>query len=325
MDNNTDSTHSEPGQTRPAAPIQEHPADPQQAQHDTPVQNQTLNAAPATTSTPPGKKKNIPAFMVIILIIIALIAGIGVGVIYYQHQLQKMQETKTQKQTSTVLPALPQVIVIGLDATAPPMESIAKNGKLIGYDIDLSNKIANELGVKVEIKNIPWANVFNALLNKKVDMIVSSVTITADREKQYDFSVPYVDDGQVIISRINNPISTVAGLKGKIISVQTDTTNEDEAKKLVPQKMILGFAGYDDAAKAVLNGKADAMISDLVLAKGIVSQYKTLKITSDPLDQEKYGIVFRKDETGLRDKVNKVLNDLELKGILMDLNNKWFE
>jgi polar amino acid transport system substrate-binding protein len=205
------------------------------------------------------------------------------------------------------------------------MEYIDKQGSLAGFDVDLGYRIAYEIGAKAEIEDIPWAKLFTSLSDKKIDMIMSSVTITDQRKQLYDFSDPYISNGQIIISRKNSPITSLEQLQGKKISVESGTTNQLQALKYTSAKLVIGYSDLIQAAKALSEGKVDAMICDETLAKGLTGEYSNLEVTSEPFTNEYYGIVYRKDEQGLEDKVNKALTILQVNGYLSDLKQEWIE
>lgn len=282
-------------------------------------------AAPSPSSTPPAKK-SVPLAMIIFFLILSFLGGLLLAGLYFQSQLQKFTksapQSKAEVKTAT---SESKTLIIGVDATAPPMEYVNEKGGLVGYDIDLGYRVANELGVKAEFKNIPWENIFSDLENKKVDIIISSVTINDERKQKYNFSEPYINAGQVIVSRKDNPITSTAALRGKRISVQKGTTCEKEAFKYTAANLVISYEQFIDAATAVSKGTTDATICDLALAKGFVNKYENLKITSDPFTNEYYGIVLKKDNPELLKKVNDALAVLRVKGILTDLKQKWLE
>lgn len=274
-----------------------------------------------TQQQKPVPKKNRPVVLVLIALIVFFLGALLIDGWYFQSQLTKLNEKTTASTTATPL----QTLIVGSDATAPPMESMNKEGGLSGYDIDLGYRLANEMGVKIEFRNVPWDYIFQELKDKKIDMIISSVTITDERKKLYDFSDPYINAGQIIVSRKDNPITSTAQLKGKKISVQKGTTNEKEAVKFTSPDLVMSYDDFIAATKALADGKVDAMISDLTLAKGFIGEYSNLKITSDPFTNEYYGIVVRKGDTSLLKKVNEALGVLRVKGILTDLKQKWLD
>jgi polar amino acid transport system substrate-binding protein len=276
-------------------------------------------------STPPASSggKKLPLPLLTVFLVVAFVGGLLLATWYFQYKLQ--QATTPKPVAKTTATAVAKTLIIGSDATAPPMESVNKQGGLVGYDIDLAYRLGNEMGMKVEIKNISWDDVFKALENKKIDMIISSVTINDERKQKYAFSDPYINAGQVIVSRKDSPITSTAQLKGKKISVQKGTTCEQEALKYTAPNLVISYDQFIDAATAVSNGTTDATICDLTLAKGFVNKYDNLKITSDPFTNEYYGVVLRKDNTDLLKKVNDALSVLRVKGILTDLKQKWLD
>src|SRR5258706_557820 len=116
-------------------------------------------------------------------------------------------------------------------------------------------------------------------------------------------------------------ITSAESLQGKKIAVQQGTTSEQEALKHTSANLVIRYADFEQATKALVDGKADAILSDLPGAKGIVTANPTLKIASDPLTNEYYGIVFRKGDKNIQ-KINEILSSLRTKGVLTDLKQK---
>jgi ABC-type amino acid transport substrate-binding protein len=282
------------------------------------------NATPQAAVSPPAPTphKGKPMLWVMILLVFAFFCGLLLAVWYFQTQLQKASPS-TEITNAPV--TTPSKITIGTDGTFPPMESVASGGALMGYDIDLGNRIGEALGAEVEFKNIPWDDLFKALENKQVDMIMSSVTVTEERKQMYDFSQSYLNAGQVVISRkTDTTITSAQDLQGKRIAVQEGTTNETEALKLTTESLVIRYPDFVLATKALVDGNADAILSDLPGAKGIITENPTLKIASDPLTNEYYGIVFRKGDPNVA-KINEILSSLRTQGVLTDLKQKWLD
>ncbi|HSX09923.1 MAG TPA: basic amino acid ABC transporter substrate-binding protein [Candidatus Saccharimonadales bacterium] len=281
-------------------------------------------SSPTTPSTPPPSQ---PAsgkhFPWVILLIILLLGFLSFAAFYFHTQLQKMANpSTTSNQTTTT--TLPKTLVIGIDPTFQPME-YTQNGKMVGYDVDLANLLSKQLGVKVVFKNIIFDNLFTALQNQQINMIISAVTITPERQKKYDFSEAYLNAGQVIITQKNNVlIKSPTDLKGKKIGVQQGTTDESEALKYTSQDLVIRYADFVQATKALVDGKVDAIVTDLPSAQGIVSTNPTLKISSDPFTNDYYGIVFRKGDPNVK-QINKALDSLRVRGFLTDLKHKWLD
>lgn len=265
----------------------------------------------------------------IIGVFVALI-GIAVGSLLVTQKTGQQLE-KSIASTPPTSPHLTEMasrgtIRIGTDATYPPMEYLDKNNNLVGYDIDLGEKIAEKLNLKAEFVNISWDGLFSALDEGKVDMVLSSITITEDRKIKYDFSEPYLDAGQVIITgNSNTTITTTADLLNLKVGVQKMTTNETEALKYTANEMVIRFDSFLEATNALKDGTVDAIITDLPNAKDTVNNNPELKIASEPFTQELYGIEFRKDDQAVVSTVNTALETLRQQGVLDFLKSKWLE
>lgn len=257
-----------------------------------------------------------------LILIILFIAGLLFAAWYFQKQIQKTNPLSSEpKSNSTVLP---KKFTIGTDPTLPPME-YTEDDKLLGYDIDLANFIGKELGVEVEFKNVVFDNIFTALDERQIDMIISAVTITPERQQKYDFSNQYLNAGQVIITQKgNSSIKSTADLKGKRIATQKGTTNEESALKYTSEDLVIRYPDFEQATQALVTGKSDALFTDLPNAKGITLENPTLRIASDPFTNEYYGIVFRKGDP-LVEPINQALDVIRVKGFLTDLKQKWLD
>ena len=166
--------------------------------------------------------------------------------------------------------AVPNPIVWCVDTTYPPAESIV-NGKAAGYDIDIANAIAKQLGSTAQIKTTGFTVIIPALLHKKCNAIISSMTITPDRAKQVHF-IPYLDVGSFLMVKKGNPshITGLASLSGKSAAVEASTTqlaalqaeNKILQKQGKPLITIKSYPADTSAAAAIQAGKVDAYFAD---------------------------------------------------------------
>jgi polar amino acid transport system substrate-binding protein len=223
-------------------------------------------------------------------------------------------------------------LVFATDATFPPMESIDDSKNIVGFDIDLMNAVAKAGGFTVEFKNTAWTGIFAGLENGEYAAIVSSVTINDERKVKYDFSVPYINAGQVLVVRSETAgVTTLADLKGKKVGAQIGTTGAMEIEKVKDANKIdektydaIGLAFVD-----LVNGRIDAIVIDTPVAGDYVSQNKDytgkLKVVGTAMTEEYYGVVVRKGDTKTLDLVNaglkKVLGTDEYKAI----EDKWLK
>jgi polar amino acid transport system substrate-binding protein len=165
---------------------------------------------------------------------------------------------------------VPNPIVYCVDTTYPPMESIV-NGTAQGADIDIANAVAKQLGSTAKIQTTGFDVIIPALLHKKCNAIISSMTITPARAKSVHFT-PYIDVGAFLMVKKGNPdhISTLASLSGKTAAVESSTTelaalqaeNKILQKQGKPQIGIKIYPADTAAAQAILSGHVNAYFAD---------------------------------------------------------------
>jgi polar amino acid transport system substrate-binding protein len=218
------------------------------------------------------------------------------------------------------------VVTVASNATWPPMEMIDLNKHIVGFDIDFMNAVAKEAGFKVVIKNTAWDGIFAGVDAGKFNAIISSVTITDKRKKAMDFSVPYINAGQVLVVPKSSTAKVVADLKGKKAGAQMGTTGAFEIKKV--KGVTLKF--YDElglAFEAMSIGRLDGIVCDTPIAANYALQKKEykgkFKIAGEPFTDENYGIVVKKGNKKLLELINNGIRIVKTKGIDKELEKKW--
>lgn len=218
------------------------------------------------------------------------------------------------------------VLRVGCDATYFPIEYLDEKGKVVGLGPDLAAEIAKALKVPLEMKNISWEKVFTELDEGKIDMIISSVTITTERKKVMSFSKPYFSSGQVIVvSKNNTEIKNLADLVNKKVGVQLETTSESEALRLVGKDNVVKYPEFGSAINDLINGKIEAVIMDYPPALGKVKNNQNLKLIGGPFTQEFWGVVVAKDNNELLIPVNGVIERMVSTGEIKKLEDKWLK
>lgn len=255
--------------------------------------------------------------LVIITIIILIIGGTFLYDILSPEEIQDplLKKIKERKE-----------IIIGTDATYPPMESITPEGDFLGMDIDIAKEIASDLGVEAKFRNIAWEEIFDAVIKGEVDMIISSITITPDRSEIMSFSNPYFNAGQVIVVRIDKQeiIKGVEDLQGHTLGVQVETTSEEEAKKYATDSsFVKSYENYELAKEDLMEEEIDAIIIDYPAAVGMTIEEQELQIVGEPFTQEFYGIATEKNQAILLSEINKTIRRLKKEGELNRLEEKW--
>ena len=218
-------------------------------------------------------------------------------------------------------------ITVATDATWPPMEMVNANKDIVGFDIDFLNAVAREAGFKVKFKNTAWDGIFAGIAVGKYDAIISSVTITDKRKKTMDFSIPYINAGQIlIIPKSMKNVKVLADMKGQKIGAQIGTTGSFEIKKTKGAKLKtydeIGLAFEDMAA-----GRIVGVVCDTPVAANYALQRqeykKKFKIVGKPFTDEYYGVVVRKGNTKLLKLINKGIKAVQAKEIDKQLEKKW--
>ena len=217
-------------------------------------------------------------------------------------------------------------VTVATDATWPPMEMVDENKNIVGFDIDYLTAVAKEAGFTPVFKNTAWDGIFAGLAAGRYDMIASSVTITDERKKQYDFSDPYVNVGQILVVPKTEKAKSLAGLKGKKVGAQIGTTGSFEIKKVEGVELKtydeIGLAFEDMAA-----GRISGVVCDEPTAAHYALQRKEYKakfsIVGEPFTQESYGFVVQKGNKELVGLLNQGIKAVKAKGIDEKLRKKW--
>ena len=203
----------------------------------------------------------------------------------------------------------------------PPFEYISNN-TLTGFEIDLGKAIAEELGKKAAFKNIPFGSVLAALESEAVDAAISTITITNERGKNFDFSLPYYTAGISIIFNNKNPIKNIAGLNGKKIACQLGTTLETWLKKNTTSTEIITNDNNNQAIESLKAGHVDGVLIDSVQGSIFSNKNENLSCIIITQAANSYGIALKKGDS-LKNDINKALAALEKKGTVKNLKKKY--
>jgi len=219
------------------------------------------------------------------------------------------------------------VIKVASDTSFPPMEFVADNKDIVGFDIDLLNAIGEAEGFTPKFETVSWDGIFAALENGSFDMIASSVSITDERKQKYDFSDPYVTVGQVLVVPVADAKTTkMADLAGKEIGVQIGTTG-DQAAQAAKVVKVKGFPEIGLAFQDLVNGNLAGLLIDSPVAADYAlnnANFKgKVKIVGELVTSEPYGYTLKKGNADLLAKLNKGIADLTANGKLAELKAKW--
>jgi polar amino acid transport system substrate-binding protein len=226
----------------------------------------------------------------------------------------------------------PTKIVIASDATWPPMEMVDENKNIVGFDVDLMNAAAKAGGFTVEFKNTAWDGIFAGLENGKYDAVMSSVTITDERKGTMDFSIPYINAGQILVVKSDmSGVEKLTDLAGKIVAAQIGTTGAFEIDKVKAGSKITEKT-YDEIGLAfedLANGRVAAVVCDTPVAAQYALQndsYKgKLKIVGQPFTEEYYGVAVKKGNKKILDIINAGLKKVLDAGENKAIQDKWLK
>jgi polar amino acid transport system substrate-binding protein len=219
-------------------------------------------------------------------------------------------------------------LAVGTSGTQPPMSAVNKKGELMGMDIDLSKAMAEAMGVKVKFVPMPFAEILPALEAGKVDMVLSGMTMTLDRNKKAAFAGPYVVTGKGIlaIEKRFAELKEAKGLDAPEVKVGAlkDSTSLKFAQTSMPKAKLTAFGSYDEAIDLLLNGKIDVIVADYQFCAltAYRQSKKGLIAGQSPLTFEPLGIAMPEDAL-LINWVQNFLNQFHGTGEMKKLTEKW--
>ena len=224
-------------------------------------------------------------------------------------------------------------IVIGLDDEYAPMGFKNEQNEIVGFDVDLAKEAAKRLGSEVEFKAIDWNSKEAELKSGRIDIIWNGLDITPERQQNMLFSKPYMDNRQIVFVKAGNEqgIMTEADLAGKAVGTQAGSTAEAYITGAEGLKdSFREFKTYGDYVSAFMdleNGRIDALVCDEIVGRYAMSKqdgkFDALDVTVGNVTQ--FGIAFRQDDTELRDKVQKVFDEMVADGTAGKISEQWFQ
>jgi polar amino acid transport system substrate-binding protein len=221
-----------------------------------------------------------------------------------------------------------RTVTVGTSADFPPFEYI-ENGQFVGFDMDLMREIAKIAGFELKFVDMSFDSLIPALRAGQIDVAAAAMTITEERKKVVDFSMPYWTADQSIIVKADSDF-TITVLFGKYrIGVQTGTTGdlwctENLVQKgLLPERNLKRYDTFILALGDLLNGNIDAIVLDSPVANRFAAT-KPVKVVGIIVTGEQYGIAVRKGNKELLDKINQALKTLIETGKINELIDKYF-
>ncbi len=198
--------------------------------------------------------------------------------------------------------------------------------EIVGYDVDFAKYLAKKLGVKLEMKPVVPATRITSLVEGNLDIVIATMTYTAERAKQVDFSYTYFKTEQKLLVK-KGTIKSLQDLEGKKIGTSKGSTSEQNAKKALPNSTILSFDDYGPAVLALEQGKVAAVTTDASILEQLhekMPNKNRYEIPDIKISDEPYGIGIRKDSPKMLKFVNETLLEMEKNGEARKIFEKWF-
>ncbi|MDD7292915.1 MAG: transporter substrate-binding domain-containing protein [Clostridiaceae bacterium] len=223
-----------------------------------------------------------------------------------------------------------ETLVMATNATFPPYE-FKEGDSFAGIDVEIAGKIAEKLGMTLEIKDVEFGSIIGGVQTGKFDIGMAGMTVTDERLKSVNFSDSYATGIQVVIVKSDSAIKSLDDLKGDgsmKFGVQQDTTGDIYASDTVEnggygKDNVVRYKTGADAVQALKTGKVDAVIIDNEPAKNFVKANEGLSILNGDWVKENYAIAIAKDNTELLEKVNGALKELIADGTVKAIIDKY--
>ncbi len=225
-------------------------------------------------------------------------------------------------------------VKIGVEGAYPPFSLVDKDGKLQGFDIDITYALCDAMKVKCTLVKQDFDGLIPSLLAKKIDAIIASMSITEERKQKVDFTHKYYNSPAKFVRKKGSGMEiTKAGLKGKTVGVQQSTVHDtyltDNYGDVVSIKR---YGTLDDAYLDLAAGRLDLLLADSVAVKdGLLDKPagKDFEFVGPDLTDPKWfgegiGIAVRKQDTELREKFNKAIDAIRANGTYKKIQDKYF-
>jgi polar amino acid transport system substrate-binding protein len=224
-----------------------------------------------------------------------------------------------------------KVLKVGMSGNQPPMNTNSRSGQIIGYEVDLARALAGAMGARLEIVTMPFGDLLAALDAEKVDMVMSGMSITADRSRKHTFLGPYMMSGKSILT--NSSLLARATQSGDFnraelkLAALENSTSQIFIETVAPEATLVTVKDYDAAVDMVIAGEIDALVADMPQCVLSVLRYPNagLATLQQPLSVEPIGIAVGNGDRQFAGLVDNYLDTFGKMGMLAKLRKKWFE
>ncbi len=208
----------------------------------------------------------------------------------------------------------------------PPFEFKAESGNFEGFEVDVVTEAAKRIGMTVSIEGYDFQPLFAATSSGRVDVAISSITITPERLGSQSFTQPYYDSDMGIAAKKDGDVKGMADLKGKIVGVLSGSTGEKYANENKDAQGFSEVKGYNSQQDVLLDltaGRVDGVVSDVPGMEYAFTKMQGLAVVERIKTGEQYGLMMTKDHP-LLGKINDALTEMKKDGTLQSIHKKWF-
>ena len=223
--------------------------------------------------------------------------------------------------------AWPEVLKVGLNSENVPWEFM-RDGKLVGFEVDMLEELAQRAGVELEYITVPFSGIFTGLQSGKWDLASSSIWITAERLQEMDFADPYYDSDMSLMTQADTDIASFEDMAGGVFGADTGSMNDQWLKDNQDVYGPYEIRNYDSPTDAFLDlqaGRLDGVVADAPTALYYVQENPDAGLDVPLLMNAGFpqAWAFRKGDP-LRDTVNEIQNEMKRDGTLAEIYEKWF-
>ena len=225
-------------------------------------------------------------------------------------------------------------ITVGFDNTFVPMGFEEKNGNYAGFDIELAKYVSKKLGITVHFQPIDWDMKETELQNGTIDAIWNGYSATDERREKVAFTIPYMQNTQILVVKKTSGIHSVEDMTGKVLGAQNGSSGMldfEEHPEVLKNRVKGGDADqYQSVNEAIIdlkNDRIDALLIDRVYAdyylttEGIADEYDTIP---SGFESESFAVGVRPADKKLLEALNKAFKELYQEGIFQQISQKWF-
>lgn len=219
------------------------------------------------------------------------------------------------------------VVRVGMELANPPFAMIDTEGKPAGLNVDLAHAFGRYINRKIEIENIPFVGLIPSLKGSKIDLIISSMSVTEEREKSIDFSDPYIQIGLALLVGKESTIQNIQGVdeKGRVVLVKIGTSGERYACDQIKKAEIRALETESACVLEVIQGKGDAFIYDQASIYTFWKNHSnSTRALLNPFYVEPWAIGMRKG-SDLKEQVNRFLKAFRKEGGFEELEDRYFK